>query len=78
MQAPSKAQVEWLRTTRTPIRRITFLPSCTPCQSTASALVSRASSSIRLKPLNPAKLGEYLDVTEQVAPPAGQRVYAAA
>ena len=35
-QAPSRQQVKWLRTTRTPIRRITFLPSCMPCKSTLS------------------------------------------
>ena len=35
-QAPSRAQVSWLRCTRTPIRRITFLPSCMPCRSTLS------------------------------------------
>ena len=36
VQAPSRQQVKWLRTTRTPIRRITFLPSCMPCKSTLS------------------------------------------
>ena len=50
MQAPSKQQVAWLRTTRTPIQRITFLPSCTPCRSTASAYVMRPQDTIRLRP----------------------------
>lgn len=52
LQAPSRQQVEWLRTTNAPIRRVTFLPSCMPCQSTVSALVTRACDSIHLAPLH--------------------------
>ncbi|CAK0786846.1 hypothetical protein CVIRNUC_010060 [Coccomyxa viridis] len=50
VQAPSKRQVAWLRSTRTPIQRITFLPSCTPCRSTASAYIMRPQDTIRLCP----------------------------
>ena len=50
VQAPSKQQVAWLRSTRTPIQRITFLPSCTPCRSTASAYIMRPQDTIRLCP----------------------------
>ena len=54
VQAPSKQQVAWLRSTRTPIQRVTFLPSCTPCKSTASAFISASGCQqkdvIRLRP----------------------------
>ncbi|BDA50210.1 hypothetical protein COCOBI_15-3390 [Coccomyxa sp. Obi] len=51
-EAPSRRQVEWLRTTNAPIQRITFLPSCMPCHSTVSALVNSACDSIHLAPLH--------------------------
>ncbi|EIE23226.1 hypothetical protein COCSUDRAFT_42141 [Coccomyxa subellipsoidea C-169] len=51
-EAPSRRQVQWLRTTNAPIRRVTFLPAAMPCRSTVSALVTRACDSIRLAPLH--------------------------
>ncbi len=50
LQMPSKQQVEWLRCTDAPVHRVTFLPSCTPCKSTASAILSHARDLIRLCP----------------------------